>query len=121
LEQGAVTTFFKPGQNHGDYENHHDLATIHPFHQMKAATLFPSLVLIFTTQLLGSCATFEGALNPAENSGAEHPLWGNNGQGNDCSHHQNYMGGASGNYPFSMRGEQLDYCHKCGRYVRGRH
>jgi hypothetical protein len=87
---------------------------------MKIVNHYASLMLICTTLLLGSCSTFEEFQNTAGSSGAAHPMWGSQDIGNNCPHRQEYMGSTRGAFPFSMRSEYFNYCHKCGRYVRGR-
>jgi hypothetical protein len=87
---------------------------------MKTVKLFPSLFLIGALLFLSSCASYEAALFPAASSNAAHPMWGIYGQNDKCPHRENYMGGTIGTYPFSMRNDYFNYCHKCGRYVRGR-
>lgn len=52
-----------------------------------------------------------------------HPMWGNRLHESDCPYHPNspdYKGEKYGTSIYSLRNENYLFCHKCGRYVRGR-
>lgn len=87
---------------------------------MKTAIIFPSLLVIATILLLGSCTAYQKA-EWSVGSGATAPSsWGNNPHGMACQHNPNYMGNMSSSSIFSMRNDYYNFCYKCGRYVRER-